>query len=239
MKCFWALFTITVSFWASALFSLDEGSLSHHQESQPTYLPSPKPLPLTLAPTLELNRTTQSVLLSREKTQPERNVRLMQRHVFPWNFVAGIAVLATFAGGLIYGAMRYGRFQRPPKVVTNPLDEAIWEVDRLEHEQLPLQKEFDSYYVHLTSIIRRYIELQMGIPASTQTTPEFLAIAVQDSHLNTESRQLLSDLLTYADQVKFARKPSTIADCTLALAYTREFFRQESLMDQSGLITDN
>ena len=201
---------------------------SDERAIDPTNLPKADVLPLSLSPNLELNQASQLMLITQEKKEPQINQQLFQHHVFPWSILAGIALVATVSIGLSYVVSRYVTYQRRPKPPVPPANEALEALNRLEENHLPLRHEFDTYYVQLTSIIRRYIERQATIPASTQTTQEFLAAAAQDPHFNTEARQILDDLLTYADQVKFAQKPSTEADCELAFAYAREFLRMTS-----------
>ena len=199
---------------------------------EPTDLSTPLPpadvFPLSLTPSLQLNPSSKVLLLQREQKAPQINQQLFQQHIFPWSILATIVLVATVAMGLSYVASRYLTYQRRPTPPVPPVGEAFEALKRLESSHLPSRGEFDSYYVQLTSIIRRYIERQASIPASTQTTQEFLAAAAQAAQLNAEARQILDDLLTYADQVKFAQRSSTEADCSLAFSYASEFLRMTS-----------
>jgi len=83
----------------------------------------------------------------------------------------------------------------------------------------------DEFYVHLCSIVRRYIEMRFEIHAPEETTEEFLAHLSQpgdagpcpgeprgegsSESLLVEHRALLKEFLEHADLVKFARHTPT------------------------------
>jgi len=74
----------------------------------------------------------------------------------------------------------------------------------LHDHRIPLETGF----VRLTDLVRSYLETRFEIPASTRTTPEFLAeLNSRTSPLPEAQRPFLRDFMTAADQVKFAKAP--------------------------------
>ena len=113
--------------------------------------------------------------------------------------VVGLTVLLT----VLLKPKRHERAPPPAK----PWVLAESAIHRLRG-RLPLPA--DEVFVELTDIIRRYIEAVYTIRATESTTPEFLReINREGSELFTEHRLLLTDFLTAADMVKFARLESS------------------------------
>ena len=74
----------------------------------------------------------------------------------------------------------------------------------LASHEIPVEAGF----ARLTDLVRGYLEQRFEIPASTRTTPEFLADMDRSaSPLPKEQRPFLREFMTAADQVKFAKAP--------------------------------
>ena len=74
----------------------------------------------------------------------------------------------------------------------------------LASHEIPVEAGF----ARLTDLVRGYLEQRFEIPASTRTTPEFLADMDRGaSPLPKEQRPFLQEFMTAADQVKFAKAP--------------------------------
>ena len=93
--------------------------------------------------------------------------------------------------------------------------------------RLPLEAEI--FFVELTDIVRRYIEAVYLLPATEMTTPEFLRkINQADSRLDADSRLVLSDFLTAADMVKFARYDATQEQIEQSMSKAKHFVIETS-----------
>lgn len=182
-------------------------------------------LPLSLRPLAEIDRSTQLALRENESQEPLRNHTVFAQHEFPWALVAIAALLVTLCVGAGAALMRYRDQRGQIAQQESPGKIATAHLDALAQSDLTAHHEFGAFFIQLTAIVRHYIEERTGIQAKEQTTQEFLSAAASSAHISPEARQLLADLLSYADQVKFARQPSTAADCVLALSYAREFVR--------------
>jgi hypothetical protein len=176
---------------------------------------------------MSLDRASQLLLFLNQELEPDRNQQIIESHAFPWHMVAVMATLFALACGLVVSVRYFRRSKAIDMAAHRPLKTAIQRLDELDQRSLGLTRDFESFFVELTGVIRQYVEERTGIPAREETTPEFLERTIQSQCFSTQECQLLADLLTYADQVKFANKPSTMADCQMAAAYAREFLERK------------
>ncbi len=126
------------------------------------------------------------------------------------------------------------------KIVVPPKPWLVAESMLMQLQQrFPLNAEI--VFVELTDIVRKYIEAAFQLPATEMTTPEFLQKINQDSKsLNTEQKLLLTDFLTSADMVKFARVDATQGQIDETLKKAKRFVVETSeeivkqTMDKNG-----
>ena len=71
------------------------------------------------------------------------------------------------------------------------------------------QERIEEFYVRVSTILRRYVELRFGLRAPEQTTEEFLVSALAIGGLIAAHRDLLGTFLQHCDLVKFARHRPT------------------------------
>lgn len=64
----------------------------------------------------------------------------------------------------------------------------------------------EEFYVEISAVIRRYLEIRFELAAPELTTDEFLQIASGESELSKEHQVLLREFLSQADLVKFSGK---------------------------------
>ncbi|MBN2481645.1 MAG: hypothetical protein JXB19_07895 [Bacteroidales bacterium] len=91
-----------------------------------------------------------------------------------------------------------GQMLGPPDAI------ALIELEKLRAETPWLHNKIKFYYIRLSEIIRNYIEQRYQIMAPELTTEEIIQ-ALKNITQDSCSLQLLSQLLTLADLVKFAR----------------------------------
>ncbi len=97
------------------------------------------------------------------------------------------------------------RFYKGNKPLLSPHEKAIRAIAELKHSNLDAQP----FYTTLSDIVRHYLEGRFHIPATGQTTREFLNDAKQNSRLEHCDRESLGTFLVAADLVKFARHEPT------------------------------
>jgi hypothetical protein len=128
-----------------------------------------------------------------------------------WKYaVAIVSVLA--AGALILGAVYYFKLRRKSRQMSE------WERAKRDIELLKSDIELNritpySGFIRLTDLVRGYLEKRFGLPATRNTTQEFLDnISTADKLIPEPSKPFLKNFMTAADQVKFAKAS---ADTTL------------------------
>lgn len=98
------------------------------------------------------------------------------------------------------------RRKRAPELP--PWERAILALHALRGELRDHRIPLETGFVRLTDLVRNYLETRFEIPASTRTTPEFLAdLNSRTSPLPEAQRPFLQEFMTAADQVKFAKAP--------------------------------
>ncbi len=83
---------------------------------------------------------------------------------------------------------------------------AFKELEKLKDEKLWQQGKVKEYYTRLTDIIRLYIEERFSIPAMEETTDELLQSFREKGEHKQLHFEILRQLLTTADLVKFAKE---------------------------------
>jgi hypothetical protein len=109
------------------------------------------------------------------------------------------------AMGIIVGAYlllrRRERYVPPPPPAHVIAYEAL---RRLVAQKLLENGEIEAFFVHLSAIVRQYIENRFAVHAPGRTTEEFLREASRSKVL-ARHRERLGEFLGLSDQVKFAR----------------------------------
>src|SRR4029453_14737964 len=112
----------------------------------------------------------------------------------------------------------------PPKL---PRQIALEELDRIsgEIERLsPYQ-----FSIRVSDILRKYVTQQYGVPATRQTSIEFLTAVAKASPFSQEESSLLEDFLNRCDLIKFARYDATTSDSKLLLDEAIRFVKGAQL----------
>lgn len=100
------------------------------------------------------------------------------------------------------------RLRRKTTPELPPWERAMLALHALRSELRDHRIPLETGFARLTDLVRNYLETRFEIPASTRTTPEFLAeLNSRTSPLPEAQRPFLRDFMTAADQVKFAKAP--------------------------------
>jgi hypothetical protein len=149
----------------------------------------------------------------------------------PWAGVAA-AIAGLVAGG--WGLRR--RFASPAAPLA-PHEWAARELDRVEALRLPEAGEVERYHTLLSDVVRSYLERRFSLPASQQTTAEFLETMRRSPQLAPAQQALLRDFLERCDMAKFARAAPSPEECRAVAGMARSFV-QETTPDKSNPATD-
>jgi hypothetical protein len=110
-----------------------------------------------------------------------------------------------------------------PLLAPTPPVWALREIATLENSASFLSADAVAVFQQLTTILRRYIELQFNIPAQAQTTDELTRVITAENILNDAHVKLFSKLATTADEVKFGQQRSTRAELATAIDDARQW----------------
>jgi hypothetical protein len=138
----------------------------------------------------------------------------------PWAGVA-VAVAGLVAGG--WGLRR--RLAAPPPPLL-PHEWAVRELDRIEAMQLAEAGEAERYHTLLSDVVRVYLERRFSLPASQQTTVEFLETMRRSPQLTPAQQGLLRDFLQRCDMAKFARAAPPPEECRAVAGMARSFVQE-------------
>lgn len=126
-----------------------------------------------------------------------------------WIVVA--AVLGALAAlGLIAWLLRRWLQRRPPAPPPLPREIALREL-AAAREQLD-RLDPHAFSILVSDILRAYLTAQYSLPATQQTSPEFLASVKDSPRFTGSEKQLLAAFLEKSDLVKFARVEATRED---------------------------
>lgn len=142
---------------------------------------------------------------------------------WPWYVLGGCLLLAAASTPWIWKWIRARRKQARRR---SAYDLAWTRLQKLIQRPLPEEGEVDSFYVELSSIVRRYLEDRFELRAPELTTEEFLNSIGQSSELSREHQSLLREFLKQADLVKFAGIRPTADVIEASLAAARSFLEE-------------
>jgi hypothetical protein len=120
-----------------------------------------------------------------------------------------LSVLATLAiVGLVWWLRR--RWKKAAAPPTPPRQMAL---DSLQNLQPQIESEAPGdFTVEVASVLRRFVVGQYGIPATRQTSQEFLQSLTQSAAFSEEDQALLKSFLEKSDLIEFAKFQATQVD---------------------------
>ncbi len=142
----------------------------------------------------------------------------------PWLVFVAVFVALSILGLIVWLIARRRKPASPPKP---PREIALEELERIsgEMEQVsPYQ-----FSIRVSDILRKYVTQQYGVPATRQTSIEFLGAVAQASPFSEEEASLLEDFLNRCDLIKFARYEATMSDSKLLLDEAIRFVKGAQL----------
>lgn len=130
----------------------------------------------------------------------------------PWLVFVIVFVALSLIGLLVWLFVKRHKPPLPPQL---PREIALEELERIgcEIERMsPYQ-----FSIRVSDILRKYVTQQYGLPATRQTSIEFLTALAKVSPFSVEEKSLLEDFLNRCDLIKFARYEATTSDSELLL----------------------
>jgi hypothetical protein len=138
----------------------------------------------------------------------------------PWLvFVFAFAVLSLL-GLVVWLFIRRKKPEPPPKP---PREIALEELEQIRHV---IEKVSPYHFsIRVSDILRRYVTQQYGLPATRQTSIEFLTAAAKAPSFSGDEKSLLEDFLNRCDLIKFGRYEATVSDSELLLEEAIRFVK--------------
>jgi hypothetical protein len=154
----------------------------------------------------------------------------------PLRSIALAAVVVSGALLLGFALWRLGRRLHREAVLRrmSPRELALNEILALLAKDLLAGNRAKEFYIELTMIVRRYIELQHGVRAPEQTTGEFLAAVRDDPRFPSLVVAKLRAFLEAADLVKFAAHHPPPGAGDAATRTAREYIESDSADSPDG-----
>jgi len=139
--------------------------------------------------------------------------------------IAGLLVLALIILG-IWGYKYFKSRQKTlPEERISPAEAALQALNKLENEKLWEQGKDKLYYSHLTDILRRFFNEQLGFEAQDMVSEEILStLAMKGIDVSWLNR--LKQLFYWADMAKFAKAQLKVQDNKGALETAKNFVEQ-------------
>lgn len=180
-----------------------------------------KQIPITISTANRGSLIDNSKLLTEEN---QRSQTILRQKQLPWAEISGAVLffLLILIGRLQPKRQKDLEKERTRKALTAQ-KQALKSLKALEKRQLPQTGNYDAFYVTLTDTVRNYIEEKFDLPATTETTQEFLHTMTTRPSFDPKTQDLLTEFLTEADKVKFASLSPSPAECQEALHAARSF----------------
>jgi hypothetical protein len=130
----------------------------------------------------------------------------------PWLVFVISFVVLSLLGFAVWWFVRRRKPPVPPKM---PREIALEELEQIRSEirkMSPYQ-----FSIRVSDILRRYVTQQYGLPATRQTSIEFLTAAAKAPSFSADDKSLLEDFLNRCDLIKFAKYEATTSDSELLM----------------------
>src|SRR5438874_4507211 len=138
----------------------------------------------------------------------------------PW-LVFVIAFVTLSLLGLV--VWLFAKRPKPPMPPKLPREIALEELEQISREienTSPYQ-----FSIRVSNILRKYVTQQYGVPATRQTSIEFLTAAAKAPSFSADDKSLLEDSLNRCDLIKFAKYEATTSDIELLLEVSIRFLK--------------
>ena len=138
----------------------------------------------------------------------------------PWLVFVIAFVVLSLLGLVVWWLAQRRKPDLPPKA---PREIALGELEQIRGEiekMTPYQ-----FSIRVSDILRRYVTQQYGLPATRQTSIEFLTATAKAPSFSADDKSLLEDFLNRCDLIKFAKYEATTSDSELLLEEAVRFVK--------------
>lgn len=145
----------------------------------------------------------------------------------PWLLGLGGLVIGT---GLILGGWGLKRLLTVPPAPPLPHEWALRELKHIEGLSLSAERS----HTLLSDVLRRYLELRFELPATKQTTTEFLQTVRALPQLTSAQQERLRAFLERCDLAKFAPIEMAAEECQATATLARQLVEETAALSPSA-----
>src|ERR1051325_9792281 len=138
----------------------------------------------------------------------------------PWLVFVIAFVVLSLLGLIVWWLAQRRKPDLPPK---SPREIAMGELEQIR-PQIERMSPYQ-FSIRASDILRRYVTQQYGVPATRQTSIEFLSAAAKAPSFSSDDKSLLEDFLNRCDLIKFAKYDATTSDSELLLEEAIRFVK--------------
>lgn len=138
----------------------------------------------------------------------------------PWLVFVIAFVVLSLLGLIVWWLVQRRKPELPPK---SPREIAVEELEQIR-PQIERMSPYQ-FSIRASDILRRYVTQQYGVPATRQTSIEFLSAAAKAPSFSSDDKSLLEDFLNRCDLIKFAKYEATTSDSELLLEEAIRFVK--------------
>jgi hypothetical protein len=138
----------------------------------------------------------------------------------PWLVFVIAFVVLSLLGLIVWWLAQRRKPELPPK---SPREIAVEELEQIR-PQIERMSPYQ-FSIRASDILRRYVTQQYGVPATRQTSIEFLSAAAKAASFSSDDKSLLEDFLNRCDLIKFAKYEATTSDSELLLEEAIRFVK--------------
>jgi hypothetical protein len=138
----------------------------------------------------------------------------------PWLVFVIAFVVLSLLGLVVWWFVQRRKPDLPPKA---PREIAIEELEQIRGE-IEIMSPYQ-FSIRVSDILRRYVTQQYGLPATRQTSIEFLTATAKAPSFSADDKSLLEDFLNRCDLIKFAKYEATTSDSELLLEEAIRFVK--------------
>ena len=152
----------------------------------------------------------------------------------PWVWVISV-VLPALVVIALYLWLKKRNVREQKKICQKSAHETAYEaLNALKRKEYLKYGKFMEYYIELSNIVRRYIEMRFSINAPDMTTEEFLQKVRDDNKLSYEHKRLLRNFLVHCDMVKFAKYEPNENEALLSFESAENFIDQTKEINEKN-----
>lgn len=151
-----------------------------------------------------------------------------------WWWMTAILVLAV----IIVVLIRYLKNRKPKEVIVDEIPVipyhiiALEKLEKLHQEKLWQSGKIKLYHSHISEILREYIENRYQINALEETTAEIM-FGLRLQQISPEMTNKLTQILTLADLVKFAKEQPLPQENEQSLTFAIAFINATKIIEET------